>query len=77
MTRKVKAFILCLLGVVSLHMLIVRAESAPATYKRAYQPSTGSSKVIIEPGGLGAIIVKPLSPTVVQLGRNRLRNLLV
>ena len=71
MTRKVKAFILCLLGVVSLHMLIVRAESAPATYKRAYQPSTGSSKVIIEPGGLGAIIVKPLSPTVVQLGRNR------
>ena len=70
MTRKVKAFILCLLGVVSLHMLIVRAESAPATYKR-YQPSTGSSKVIIEPGGLGAIIVKPLRPTVVPLGLNR------
>jgi uncharacterized RmlC-like cupin family protein len=71
-TGKAKVLtILCLLGAASLHIAIARAEFGTAPYKPAEQPSAGSSKVIIEPGGLGAIIVEPLSPTVVPLGLNR------
>lgn len=34
-------------------------------------PKQGESKTIVEPGGLGAVTVIPVSPTVIPLGLNR------
>jgi uncharacterized RmlC-like cupin family protein len=70
MPGKVTVSSLCLLGVALIHIAMVRAEPTAANYRPA-QPSAGKSKTIVEPGGLGAIKVEPLTPTIVPLGLNR------
>jgi uncharacterized RmlC-like cupin family protein len=70
MLGKVRISSLYLLVIASIVPSIALANPAPAVY-RAVQPSSGNSKTTVEPGGLGAVIVEPLTPTVVPLGLNR------
>lgn len=70
MPGKVTASSFCLLAGAGLLIAMARAEPTATTYRPA-QPATGSSKTTVEPGGLGAIKVEPLTPTVIPLGLNR------
>jgi uncharacterized RmlC-like cupin family protein len=70
MLGKVRISSLCPLAIASIVPSIALANPAPAVY-RAIQPSSRNSKTTVELGGLGAVIVEPLTPTVVSLGFNR------
>ena len=70
MLGKVTISSLCLLVISSIDPSCALANSAPAVYRLA-QASSGNSKTVVEPDGLGAVIVEPLTPTVVPLGLNR------
>jgi uncharacterized RmlC-like cupin family protein len=70
MLGKVTVSSLCLLAITSMNPASALAGPAPAVYRLA-QPSSGNSKTVFKPGGLGAVVVEPLSPTIVPLGLNR------
>jgi uncharacterized RmlC-like cupin family protein len=70
MLGKVTISGLCLLAIGSIGPSSALANPEPAVYRSA-QPSPGNSRTAVEPGGLGAVIVEPLTPTVVSLGLNR------
>jgi uncharacterized RmlC-like cupin family protein len=70
MLGKVTISSFCLLAIASINLTSAFANPAPSAYRPA-QPSSGNSKTVVEPDGLGAVIVEPLTPTVVPLGLNR------
>lgn len=61
---------LCLASTLWLSAAAAKAQTTASTF-RSVQPKVGVSKTVIEPGGLGAVLVEPISPFVVPLGLNR------
>lgn len=70
LVRLTKSFKFLALWLLQIFLSVQVHAQAPAAVN-SFVPAAGVSKTIIEPNGLGAVTVVPVSPTVIPLGLQR------